>query len=177
MYSQNGELRSALVRLAEEIVRGGPGGPEANERFRSMIGEVSNLEESLEALPLSDAYVFVYATNMLKLIESGEFCSITETRSEENILTLAESPSQKSRTHGRVLAAAVGQLQGREKPRYIEQSLVDLAAVCLKVLLEDNNNEGYLQSVLSTFLPGYRLDNRLLNSTCDLIVTPIEARR
>ena len=42
-----------------------------------MISEVGNLEESLEALALSDTYVFVYASNMLKIIENGDFCSIT----------------------------------------------------------------------------------------------------
>lgn len=118
MFTQGLELRTSLVRLAEEIVRGGAGGLEANERFRSMISEVGNLEESLEALALSDTYVFVYASNMLKIIENGDFCSITETRSEENILSLTDTPSQKSRSHGRVLQAVVGQL-GRERPRYI----------------------------------------------------------
>lgn len=98
------------------------------------IGEVANLEDSLEALAMSDNYVFVYATNMGKLIESGNFCSVTETRSEENILSLAETPSEKSRVHGRVLMAAVG-LLCRERQRHIENSLVDLAAVSLKTLL------------------------------------------
>jgi len=32
--------------------------------------------------------LFVYATNMIKLIENGEFCIISETRSEENIINL-----------------------------------------------------------------------------------------
>lgn len=118
MFTQ-GELRSALVQLANQIMQGGAGGLEANDRFRSMICEPSNLEESLEALALSEAYLFVYASNMLRLIESGEFCSITETRSEENILTLTDTPSQKSRTHGRILAAAVTQLLARERPSYI----------------------------------------------------------
>jgi hypothetical protein len=118
MFTQGLDLRSSLVRLAEEITRGGPGSLEANERFMNTIGEVANLEESLEALGMSDNYAFVYATNMGKLIEGGDFCSVTETRSEENILSLADTPSEKCRAHGRVLAAAVGQL-GRERARYI----------------------------------------------------------
>jgi hypothetical protein len=140
-----------------------------------MIAEVGNLDESLEAMALSDTYVFVYATNMIKLMENGDFCSITETRSEENILSLADSPSQKSRNHGRVLAAAVAQL-GRDRPRYVEQSLIDLAAVSLKVLLEESSNEVYLQNTLATFLPGYRLNPRLINTTADMAALPIEAR-
>lgn len=53
MYSQSMEIRSALVRLADEIVKGGQNGLEANERFRMMISEPVNLEDSLEALSLS----------------------------------------------------------------------------------------------------------------------------
>lgn len=41
------------------------------------IGEVAVLEDSLEALALSETYVFVFATNMTKLIEGGDFCSVT----------------------------------------------------------------------------------------------------
>lgn len=61
-------MRTALVALAEEIVMGGPNGPEANDRFKTTINELNNLGECLKTLALSDQYVFVYATNMIKLI-------------------------------------------------------------------------------------------------------------
>lgn len=62
---------------------------------------------------------------------------------------------------------------GRERPRYIEKSLIDLAAVSLKTLLEESSNEGYLQSVLLILMPGYRLNPHLLNTTIDLPATAI----
>ena len=64
-------MKTALVALAEEIVNGGPNGLEANDRFRTTINEINNLGECLKALALSDQYVFVYTTNMIKLIENG----------------------------------------------------------------------------------------------------------
>jgi hypothetical protein len=106
-------MRTALVALAEEIVRGGSNGPSANDRFKAMINEISNLAESLEAMNLSDTYIFVYATNMIKLIESGEFCIITETRSEENIVNMTESPSPKSKIYGQIVMAMAYQLQAK----------------------------------------------------------------
>jgi hypothetical protein len=64
-------MQSTLLQLAQEIVRGGPRGPEANQQFRNIISEVGNLNDSLAALGESDIYCFVYCSNMIKLIESG----------------------------------------------------------------------------------------------------------
>jgi hypothetical protein len=49
--------------------------------------------------------------------------------------------------------------------------------VSLKVLLEESCNEGYLQSTLSAFLPGYRLSGQLINNSAEAPNAPIEPRR
>ena len=165
-------MRTALVALAEDIVRGGPTGPEANDRFRTTINELNNLGECLKTLALSDQYVFVYATNMIKLIENGEFCIITETRSEENIVNLAETPSQKSKIYGQIVMAMAECMQAKEYQHYILQSLIDLAGLCLEKLFEDTCNQCFLQSFISCFLPNYKIDERFPNEASDLPPMP-----
>ncbi len=58
-------------------MKGGERGLEANQQFKNLINEVRNLGECLYAINRSDNYAFVYCTNMIKLIESGEFSIIS----------------------------------------------------------------------------------------------------
>lgn len=61
-------MRAVLVKLAEEIIQGGQNGLTANDKFQQLVNEHANLEESLLALTSSDNYIFVYCSNMIKLI-------------------------------------------------------------------------------------------------------------
>lgn len=107
----------------------------------------------------NDGMLFVYCTNMIKLIENAEFCIISETRSEENIVNMVEGCSQKSKTYGHILMSLARSLLARpNRPAYIVKTMLDLMSLCLKALFEDNNNVNFLQNFISYFLPAYRVD-------------------
>jgi len=62
------QMQNTLMNLAEEVIRGGERGPQANLHFRSLINEVRNLDQCLFCLKHSDNFAFVYCSNMIKLI-------------------------------------------------------------------------------------------------------------
>lgn len=169
-------MQTVLLRLSEEILGGGQRGLEANAQFRQLINEVSNLESCLKAMQESDAVLFVYCSNMIKLVETGEYSIVSETRSEENILSMVEGSSQKAKTYGHILMTlAQTLLRKSERPSYIVRSVLDLMSLCLKALFEDNNNLQFLQGLLHFFLPAYRIEEAF-NTTIETPLVVLQPR-
>jgi hypothetical protein len=95
---------------------------------------------------------------MIKLIENGEFSIISETKSEENIVDLTESGNNcKVKVYGQIISCLVEILLRNNKPNHIRRSVIDLIAICLKTLFEDNSFFSFMQKAINLFVPSYML--------------------
>lgn len=95
---------------------------------------------------------------MIKLIESGEFCIISETKSEENIINLTDSLNNtKVKVYGQIISVLITAILANNKPGYITKTIIDLIALCLKALFEDSSFFPYLQKTINVFMPNYAL--------------------
>ena len=74
-------MQKNLISLAEQIFDRGPGAVDANEEFKTAINNPLTVSENLSHLLSSEKFCFAYCSNMIRLIENGEFNFVSETRS------------------------------------------------------------------------------------------------
>lgn len=63
--------------------------------------------------------------------------------------------NNRIKIYGQIISVLIESLLGGSRRSYIHKSMVDLIAICLKALFEDNSYFSFLQKMINMFLPSY----------------------